>query len=117
MSESDIFLAPSVTSLNGDQEGIPVVLMEALASGMPVISTYHSGIPELIEDGKSGFLTPERDVDALTEKICYLIEHNEKWQDIGNCGRKQVEEKYDINILNERLKLTYNKIARNELIT
>ncbi len=80
MSESDIFLAPSVTSLNGDQEGIPVVLMEALASGMPVISTYHSGIPELIEDGKSGFLAPERDVDALMEKIFYLIEHTEKWQ-------------------------------------
>jgi colanic acid/amylovoran biosynthesis glycosyltransferase len=112
MSETDIFLAPSVTSRNGDQEGIPVVLMEAMASGIPVISTYHSGIPELIEDGKSGFLAPERDVDTLVEKILYLIEHTDKCVDIRNYGRKTIMENFDINTLNDRLKETYEMIAR-----
>jgi colanic acid/amylovoran biosynthesis glycosyltransferase len=65
MRSADILLAPSVTSKDGDQEGIPVVLMEALAQGLPVLSTRHSGIPELVRDGEFGFLVPERDLDAL----------------------------------------------------
>ena len=75
IKEADIFLAPSVTAANGDQEGIPVVLMEALASGLPVISTHHSGIPELVEDGRSGLLVPERDVPALADALKRLLEN------------------------------------------
>ncbi len=70
---ADVLLAPSVVSRAGNQEGIPVALMEALSQGIPVISTCHSGIPELIRDGESGFLVPERDVDALAEKLEYLV--------------------------------------------
>ena len=77
LSKADIMLAPSVTSKNGDMEGIPVGLMEAMAMGLPVISTYHSGISELITDGVSGFLVPEKDVDTLATKLTYLIEHPE----------------------------------------
>ncbi|OQX53652.1 MAG: colanic acid biosynthesis glycosyltransferase WcaL, partial [Candidatus Cloacimonas sp. 4484_209] len=72
-----IFILPSMTARNGDQEGIPVVLMEAQATGLPVISTFHSGIPEGVLDGKSGFLVPEKDVDALADRLEYLIEHPE----------------------------------------
>lgn len=68
MKDADIFLAPSVTSNDGDQEGIPVAIMEALAQGLPVISTYHSGIPELVQDGISGFLVPERDTKSNIKK-------------------------------------------------
>lgn len=75
MEESHLFLAPSVTAKSGDSEGIPVVLMEALAMGLPVLSTLHSGIPELIEDGKTGFLVPERDVDALAAKLLFVLEN------------------------------------------
>ncbi|HDK41763.1 MAG TPA: colanic acid biosynthesis glycosyltransferase WcaL, partial [Candidatus Pacearchaeota archaeon] len=103
MKDADILLAPSVTDNNGDQEGIPVVLMEALAQGLPVISTYHSGIPELIQDGESGYLVPERDIDALAEKLTYLIEHPDRWIKMGQEGRKYVEEYYNINKLNDRL--------------
>ena len=60
MSEVDCFVAPSITARNGDQEGIPVALMEAMAIGTPVISTRHSGIPELIVEGESGLLVDER---------------------------------------------------------
>jgi len=84
MGQTDILLAPSVTSKDGDQEGIPVVLMEAMARGMPVISTFHSGIPELVIDGKTGLLVNEHDADALSEKLEYLITHPEMREKMDN---------------------------------
>lgn len=110
IKEADILLAPSVTSEDGDQEGIPVVLMEALAQGLPVLSTYHSGIPELVQDGESGFLVPERDVDALAEKLEYLVEHPEIWPDMGRAGRDFVERYHDINELNNQLIQSYQRL-------
>ena len=117
MAEADILLAPSVTSQDGDQEGIPVVLMEALAQGLPVLSTWHSGIPELIQDGKSGFLVPERDADALTEKLAYLLEHPQEWPQMGRAGRDYVEKHYDINILNDQLVLLYQQLLERVNVT
>ena len=107
MRDADILLAPSVTSKNGDQEGIPVVLMEALAQGLPVISTQHSGIPELVQNEKSGFLVPEHDIQALADKLEYLIEHPQRWSDMGMAGRKHVAQRYDINKLNDSLVQLY----------
>jgi colanic acid/amylovoran biosynthesis glycosyltransferase len=115
MREADILLAPSVTSINGDQEGIPVVIMEAMAMGLPVVSTLHSGIPELVQDGISGFLVPERDVNGLAEKLKYLIEHQEIWPDMGKAGRRYVEENYDIHKLNDRLVRLYRQLLDGKL--
>lgn len=113
--ESHIFILPSVTSREGDQEGIPVVLMEAQATGLPVISTQHSGIPEVVINGKSGFLVPEKDVNALAEKLEYLIEHPEIWPKMGYAGRKYVEEHYDIDKLNDQLVEIYRKLVNGSL--
>ena len=115
MKGADILLAPSVTSEDGDQEGIPVVLMEALAQGLPVISTQHAGIPELVQDGEFGFLVPERDVDALTEKLEYLVEHPETWPEMGRAGRDYVERYYDINKLNDQLIQLYQRLLDGDL--
>ncbi|NJL40023.1 MAG: colanic acid biosynthesis glycosyltransferase WcaL [Leptolyngbyaceae cyanobacterium SM1_4_3] len=103
LDRSHILLAPSVTSSDGNQEGIPVALMEAMSRGLPVISSLHSGIPELIENGKSGFLIPERDVDGLAAKLDHLIHHPEIWSDLGKAGRTQVEQHFNIKTLNDRL--------------
>ncbi len=100
---SDFMVAPSVTSRSGDQEGIPVVLMEAMATGLPIVSTVHTGIPELVEDGVSGFLVSERNVKALADKIMYLINNPQKWSSLGLAGRQEVEKYYDINSLNKQL--------------
>jgi len=105
--EADIFVLSSVTAEDGDQEGIPVVLMEAMAAQLPVISTFHSGIPELIEDGKNGFLVHERDVFALAEKIEFLIEHPEIVGDMGKKGRDKVESAFNTEMLNRRLEDIY----------
>ncbi len=67
MKRCNLFILPSHTAPNGDSEGLPVVLMEAMAAGLPAISTYHSGIPELIEDNKTGFLIQEKDDEALAK--------------------------------------------------
>lgn len=105
--QAHFLILHGVTPSNGEQEGIPVVLMEAQAVGLPVISTYHSGIPELVEDGKTGFLIPEKDVDALAEKLEYLIEHPEIWPKTGRAGREFIEKHYDIKKLNKRLVQIY----------
>jgi len=112
--DSYIFILSSVTSKDGNMEGQGLVLQEAQACGLPVISTYHNGIPEGVLDKKSGFLVPERDVDALAEKLEYLINHPEVWGEMGKAGRKFVEEKYDINKLNDRLVEIYKKVINKK---
>ena len=59
LTRADVLAAASVTAADGDEEGIPNVLKEAMASGMPVVATRHAGIPELVEDGISGWLVPD----------------------------------------------------------
>ena len=108
MNRADIFILASVTAESGDQEGIPVSLKEAMATGLPVISTRHSGIPELVQDGVSGFLVPERDVDALAEKCEYLVVHPQRRAEMGRAGREFVEENFEISKLNQKLVELYS---------
>lgn len=112
--QAHIFVLPSVTASNGDREGQALVIQEAQAMGLPIVSTLHNGIPEGVLDGKSGFLVPERDVDALTEKLEYLIEHPEIWPDMGQYGRKFIEEHYDMNKLNRRLVEIYQNLIEGK---
>lgn len=103
LSDAHILIAPSVTAADGDQEGIPVALMEAMAMGLPVVSTYHSGIPELVENGISGYLVSEKDVNSLANKLEQLILQPETWLDLGQAGRDRVEKSYNIKKLNSQL--------------
>jgi colanic acid/amylovoran biosynthesis glycosyltransferase len=103
LASSHIMVAPSVTASNGDMEGIPVAIMEAMASGLPVVSTQHSGIPELISDGVTGYLVPERDTDALAEKLHHVAEHAAEWPLVARAARAFVGEHHDIATLNDQL--------------
>lgn len=103
LETADIFLAPSITSKKGDKEGIPVSIMEAMAMELPIVTTKHSGIHELVQDSISGFLVNEKDINALEEKILYLIENPDVSRVIGKQGRNFVEENYNINRLNNKL--------------
>ncbi|MBF2066777.1 MAG: glycosyltransferase [Calothrix sp. C42_A2020_038] len=113
LDHSHIFIAPSVTAKDGNQDAPVNTLKEAMAMGLPVIATIHGGIPELVQDGISGFLVPERNVDAIAEKIRYLIEHQNIWHEIGKAGRSYVEKHYDINKLNEELVEIYERVRNN----
>jgi len=90
---ADVFIHPSVTSEEGDMEGLPNAVCEAMACGLPVISTRHSGIPEVIDDGLNGFLVEERDVEGLCSRMISL--KNTDIEMISNNARKKIEEKFD----------------------
>lgn len=107
MSKADVFLHHSVTAENGEQEGIPTVLMEAMATGLVVVSTHHSGIPELIEDGVNGFLVPERDIDAYTQKLEWAVAHP---GGIPEKAASRIRSKFNMATQNESLKQIYRDI-------
>jgi colanic acid/amylovoran/stewartan biosynthesis glycosyltransferase WcaL/AmsK/CpsK len=100
---SDVFVLPSITPVSGEKEGIPVVIMEAMSMSLPVISTWHSGIPEIIKDKENGFLIPEKNVELLKEKIIYLNNHPEFRINMGKHGRDFVEKHFNITKLNKKL--------------
>ncbi len=103
MRAAHLVVAPSVTADDGDMEGIPVALMEAMASGVPVVATRHSGIPELVCHGVSGVLVPERDVKALAAAIQQLVERPQQWLALTRAARQTVEQLHDVEVLNDRL--------------
>lgn len=102
--DSNILLLPSITSSDGDMEGIPVILMEAMAVGTIVVSTYHSGIPELIETNKSGYLVEEKNPNNLAEILENILNKSEyELNDITERARIKIEEQFDVNLLNKQL--------------
>jgi len=102
-NETDVFLLPSVTSSDGDQEGVPVSLMEACAAGVPVVSTEHSGIPELVTHGENGLLSPERDAESLAENLRRLADDRDLLRRLGAAGPAVVAERFDNHMWNRRL--------------
>lgn len=115
MDQHDLFVLPSVTTHDGGQEGIPGTVREAMACGMPVISTQHAGIPELVEDGVSGYLVPERDVDRLARRLLELARQPESWSGMGRSGRRRVECDFNIDILNQRLEAIYRHVLAGRI--
>lgn len=105
LARSDALILPSVVSSDGDMEGIPLSLMEAMASGVCVISTYHSGIPELIEHGQSGLLAEERDVARISEHILTLARDTELSSELARNARMVIENKFNSRTLNDELEL------------
>ena len=103
VAAADMLLAPSVTAKDGDEEGIPNVIKEAMAVGRPVVSTRHSGIPELIEHGVSGFLVGEGEHQGLADAIIHLQAHPEIWPVLQDAARRKIEKEYDIDRLNDQL--------------
>jgi Glycosyltransferase len=103
MKEAQIVLAPSVTGRDGDMEGIPVQLMEAMAMEKLVVSTIHSGIPELIEAGVSGYLVEERSPEQLARVIIQIINTPETWDKMTRRARLTVEQQFNCDRQNRRL--------------
>ncbi len=95
-SRSDIFVLASVVARGGDRDGIPVVLMEALAMQLPVISTQVSGIPELVRHLDTGWLVPQRNAKAIADAIAHLADDNTLRAHLGQNGRVLVEREFNI---------------------
>ncbi len=110
LKDSHLFVAPSVKCDRGSEEGPVKTLKEAMAMGLPVVATRQGGIPELVEDGVSGFLVPERDSGAIAEKLEQLIQNPQLWPEMGRRGRAHVEEHYDKEKLNDELVWIYQEL-------
>lgn len=105
MENADVFVHHSITAENGDQEGIPNAIMEAMAMELPVISTYHSGIPELVEDGVNGYLVNEKDIDTYAQRMHDILNWNYKPE-----NRQRVIDKFEYIKHNEHLESFYKEI-------
>lgn len=100
----DIFISPSVRSSDGDTEGgAPVTIIQMAASGMPIVSTRHCDIPNVILDGKTGLLADERNVEQLYGHLVWLAENPEKWGDLTRAARAHIEREFDAVKQGQRL--------------
>ncbi len=103
LDTADIFVLPSVIDVHGDSEGIPNALKEAMVMGIPVISTFHSGIPELIQHNHSGLLVPEKDALALSKSVMHAIENPKECKRMAKNARDIVLREYELESQNDRL--------------
>ena len=95
MAETGIMVLPCVVTETGDRDGLPTVLLEAMAMGLPTVSTQVAGIPEIIEHEQTGLLVPPHDAHALADGIGRLLAHPvDAWQ-MGARGRQRAEQLFD----------------------
>lgn len=110
MAKAHLFLLPSVTAENGDKEGTPTVLLEAQSMGLPIVTTRHAGIPEIVDDGETGLLVPERDSEALTDALRALLSEPDRWSEMGRRGREHIEQNHSIEAVTDDLIQLYNSV-------
>jgi colanic acid/amylovoran biosynthesis glycosyltransferase len=103
LQDAHALVAPSITTPDGEEEGIPVALMEAMACGLPVISTRHSGIPELVQDGVSGFLVDEKQVQPMAASMRQLLATPARLEAMGRAGREIIVRDFNNHTLHPRL--------------
>lgn len=111
LAETDVVVAPSVPTAQGKREGIPVVLMEAMSSGLPVVASRLSGIPELVEDGVSGLLAEPGSADELAAALLSLQRDPNRREQLGRAGRERVVADFDIRVNARRLAARFGRGA------
>lgn len=113
LSQSRAFVQHSITANNGDMEGTPLAVLEASVAGLPVVSTKHAGIPDVIQHNETGLLCEEHDVNAMSENMLNLLDDIELSKNLGQQGRKNILQNFSlqkhISSLNSVLKLSVNK--------
>ncbi|AYL98683.1 glycosyltransferase [Mucilaginibacter celer] len=113
MAKMRAFVQHSVTAANGDKEGTPVTVLEASSSGLPVVSTRHSGIKEAVVDGETGFLVDEYDIEGMAKKMMILADDTHLAAKMGNAARWHMINNYDINLrINLLDRIIQNSISK-----
>jgi glycosyltransferase involved in cell wall biosynthesis len=103
--ESDLFVFPSVN------EGLAQVLLEAMASGLPVVASDLSGADDCITHGKEGFVVPARDVDRIAEAIVWCYQHRDETRAMGRAARARIESQFTLDHYNQRMIALYRRLA------
>jgi len=111
LQDAHIFILPSATSKDGDMEGQGLVLQEAQAMGVPVLSTLHNGIPDGVLDGESGILVPEKDAESLAKALIQLMTNHDLRASMGKVGAAFVRNHYDIPLLSQLWIELYKEIS------
>ena len=109
LEKADVFVLPSVPTPDGKREGIPVVLMEAMSSCLPVISSRLSGIPELVKDGENGFLTEPGDVTAIANALLRFAGNASLRGELGRRGREFIIKEFNLQKNSRQLFHLFNK--------
>ncbi|MFM7179864.1 MAG: glycosyltransferase, partial [Verrucomicrobiales bacterium] len=104
-----LFLHPSEMTANSDQEGVPNSMLEAMATGLPVVATFHGGIPEAVRDGEDGRLVPEKDPAALASAILELLRDRDKRVRYGSNAAASVRATYGLEASLRRLENCYRE--------
>lgn len=110
MRKAWIFCAPSITDKNGDAEGLGMVFLEAQAMRLPIVSFKTGGIPEAVDDGKTGLLCDQKDVQKLAQNILFFLDNEEKRKEFGAAGRKYIERNFDVKKQTSRLETIYDDV-------
>jgi colanic acid/amylovoran biosynthesis glycosyltransferase len=105
-----IFLHPSQTGCDGNQEGVPNSMLEAMATGLPVFATEHGGIPEAIENGVSGVLVSERDDEALARALLNGVQNPDLLSQFARAGAEAVRKNFDLSTQTQRLEEIYLRV-------
>lgn len=114
MDRSMLLVVPSVTAANGDSEGLPTVVVEAQAMGLPVVASNHAGIPQAVIHGETGFLTAERDIAGLAESILRLLGDPELWQRFSLNGREHIEKNFNLDKQTKILESLYESVLEQK---
>ena len=96
IASASVLAAPCVNGSDGNRDGLPTVILEAMALGTPCVSTLVAGIPEAVQDGRTGLLVPERDVDGLASAIRRLLDNTDLRCTLAASARKLVENEFDV---------------------
>ncbi|GID27826.1 glycosyltransferase [Paractinoplanes brasiliensis] len=111
LASSRLLAAPSRTAADGDSEGLPTTVVEAMALGLPVVATRHSGIPEAVADGRTGLLSDERDREALAANLRKLLDDPDLRTSFGTAGRARAGAEFDVVAQSRRLEDVYDEVT------
>ena len=106
---ADVFVLPSITDWKGEKEGLGVVILEAFASGIPVIGTQSGGIVDVVKHRVNGFLVPERDAPAIAKYLMNIYHNRELAVELGQRGREFVKTVFTREKIADRLTEMYMK--------
>ena len=115
MNRSLLLAAPSVTASKGDSEGLPTVVVEAQAMGLPVVGSVHAGIPQAVVHGETGFLAAERDWKSLAEHILRLLQDPMLWQSFSRNGQQRMRNLFDLRQQTQALEGIYKAVLQGEV--